>query len=68
LPAISPRANCDEALGDRSELILLRYQHRREARVRISMEGCIPVTNGRIVRGALGRLGNAPHWPDEGLV
>jgi hypothetical protein len=68
LPSISPRANCDEVLGDRSELIVFHYLGTHEARVRISSVGCVPVTNGRVVREGLGHLGGGVHWPDEGLL
>jgi hypothetical protein len=70
LPAIGPHPNCDELLGGRSELFLFRYPKRAEARALITYAACIPVTNGRIVRGALGSLhGNGePHWVDEELL
>jgi hypothetical protein len=70
LRAVSPRANCDEILGGRSELILFRYRGAGEARVRITRAGCVPVTNGRLVREGLGLKhgGGTGHWPDEELL
>jgi|ERR1700722_12719723 hypothetical protein len=68
LSPISPRANCDEVVGDRSDLIVFHYRGTQEARVRISSVGCVPVTNGRVVREGLGHLGGGVHWPDEGLL
>jgi hypothetical protein len=70
LRPISPRANCDEILGGRSDLIIFLYRAGTQARVRITRAGCIPVTNGRIVRGALG-VGHGTgeeHWVDEALL
>src|SRR5271169_4000994 len=75
LPRIGPHPNCDELLGGRSELFLFRYprdgfRYPGEARVLITYAACVPVENGRIVRGALGSLhGNGElHWVDEGLL
>jgi len=69
-PPISPRANCDEVLGDRSELFLFRYPKGGEARALIVTAGCIPVVNGRIVRAAIGSLHGSgeTHWVDEELL
>ena len=70
LPPIGPHPNCDEELGGRSELFLFHYRGGGEARALITYADCIPVENGRIVRGALGSLhGNGElHWVDEGLL
>lgn len=56
--------------GGRSELFVFRYPGGSTARVLLRMEGCIPVTNGRVVRDGLGLhfAGGAVHWPDEGLL
>lgn len=70
LPRIGPHPNCDEELGARSELFVFHYRGAGEARVMITRVACIPVTNGRIVRGALGSLhaSGEEHWVDEGLL
>jgi hemin uptake protein HemP len=70
LRPISPRANCDEILGGRSDLIIFLYHSGTQARVRVTRAGCIPVTNGTITRGALAvEHGNGEvHWPDEALL
>jgi len=70
LPSIDPRANCDELLGGRSELIIFQSPDRKQTKVLIVTAACIPVTNGRIVRAALGagyRAGEI-HWIDEALL
>jgi hypothetical protein len=58
------------AFGGRSELFVFRYGGGSTARVLLRMEGCIPVTNGRVVRDGLGLhlAGGEVHWPDEGLL
>jgi hypothetical protein len=72
LPAISPRASCDEELSKRSELIFFYTRGILDARVRIIAAGCIPVSNGKIERAALGNLGHRngelPNWLDEDLL
>ncbi len=62
-------ASCP-TFGGRAELFVFRYSPSRTARVLLRMEGCIPVTNGRIVRDGLGlRLAAGEvHWPDESLL
>ena len=56
--------------GGRSELFIFRYPDGGTARVLLIMAGCIPVTNGRVLRDGLDlrfRAGEL-HWPDEGLL
>ncbi len=61
--------SCPE-FGGRSELFIFRYPDGSTARVRLVLDGCIPVTNGRVVREGLGLHFGAGelHWPDEGLL
>ncbi len=69
LPPLPPRASCP-VFGGRSELFAFGYRGARRARVRLVMEGCVPVTNGRVTREGLDlpmRAGEA-HWPDEALL
>jgi hypothetical protein len=56
--------------GGRSELFMFSYKDARTVRVRLIMHGCIPVTNGRVVREGLGLhfAGGEVHWPDESLL
>jgi len=51
-------------------LIVFHYHGTGEARVLIIKVACIPATNGRIVRNALGAAhGNGEtHWFDEELL
>ncbi len=69
LPPLVRGRSCP-VFGGRSELFVFRYTGGRTARVLLRMEGCVPVTNGRVVRDGLGlhlAAGEA-HWPDEGLL
>jgi hypothetical protein len=70
LPPIGPHPNCDEVLGDRSELIVFYYRGHGEARVIFFVRGCVAVGNGRTARYGLG-MGHGDgeaHWADEGLL
>jgi hypothetical protein len=70
LRPIGPHPNCDEVLGERSELIVFYYRGGREARVIFYAEGCVAVRNGRTARYGLGMgHGNGEeHWADEALL
>ncbi|MGA8364609.1 MAG: hypothetical protein WB709_08815 [Solirubrobacteraceae bacterium] len=65
-----PRHASCPTFGGRSELFVFRYPASSTARVLLRMEGCIPITNGRIVRDGLGLhlAGGEVHWPDESLL
>jgi hypothetical protein len=70
LPPIGPHPNCDEVLGDRSELIVFKYRGHGEARVIFFDRGCVAVANGRTARYGLG-MGHGDgetHWNDEALL
>lgn len=69
LPPLTHGRNCP-TFGGRSELFIFRYQGASTERVLLRMEGCIPVTNGRVVRDGLGLhfAGGEAHWPDESLL
>jgi hypothetical protein len=64
-----PGPRCPRFVG-RSELFIFRYPNARPVPVRLSMDGCIPVTNGRVVRDgrSLHLAGGAEHWPDQSLL
>jgi hypothetical protein len=67
----NPAPSCPaELLRSRSDLIIFRYRGSADARVQITKAGCIPVTNGRIVRIGIGGLhmDSESHWPDEGRL
>ncbi len=61
----NPVPSCP-TFGGRSDLIFFHYRHVSDDPVLISRDGCIPVSNGRLVRFGL----SLPygHWPDEGLL
>lgn len=69
LGPLVPGRSCP-SFGGRSELFVFRYPNARTVSVRLSMDGCIPVTNGRVVRDGLGLhvAGGADHWPDQSLL
>jgi hypothetical protein len=60
-----PAPSCP-AFGSRSDVMYFHYPHASDDPVRIKREGCVPVTNGRMVRIGLSLLDH--HWPDEGLL
>jgi hypothetical protein len=70
LGPIGPHPNCDEVLGERSELIVFYYRGGGEARVIFYLDGCVAVGNGRTARYGLGMgHGNGEsHWADEELL
>jgi hypothetical protein len=72
LDALRPfaRGQSCPAFGGRSELFVFAYPNASAARVLLSMDGCIPVTNGRVTGEGLDlHLGAGEvHWPDEGLL
>jgi hypothetical protein len=69
LPPLARQRSCP-AFGGRSELFVFRRAGASTARVLLSMDGCIPVTNGQVVRNglALSLDRSEAHWPDEGLL
>jgi hypothetical protein len=60
-----PAPSCP-AFGGRSVVIFFHYHRASDDPVRIKREGCVPVSNGRLLRIGLSLPGR--HWPDEGLV
>jgi hypothetical protein len=70
LGPIGPHPNCDEVLGDRSELIVFYYRGGGQARIIFYLDACVAVSNGRIARYGLGMgHGNGDkHWTDEALL
>jgi hypothetical protein len=68
LPPLVRGRNCPGFKG-RSELFIFRYPGASTVRVLLRMDGCIPVTNGRVVRDGLGlHLAGGEAWPDESLL
>jgi hypothetical protein len=69
LPAPPRTPGSCPVFGDRSALIFFHYRHASDDPVRISVYCHVPVSNGRIVKEALGlgKLGEA-HWVDELLL
>lgn len=65
--ASGPVSSCP-MLGGRSILVVFSYADGTRASDLLVHSGCVPVSNGHIVREGLG-LGTAEgHWPDEGLL
>lgn len=65
---VRPAPSCP-TFGGRSVLILFHYRHVSDDPVRILAAGCIPVSNGRLVKFGLGGVKlTERHWPDEGLL
>jgi hypothetical protein len=52
--------------GGRSDVIFFHYRDDSDDPVRIKRDGCVPVSNGRLLRSGL----SLPygHWPDDGLL
>jgi hypothetical protein len=65
LPPAPSHPSCP-AFGGRSDLIFFHYRGAGDDPVRIVREGCVPVSNGRLVRSGLGLPYG--HWPDTGLL
>jgi hypothetical protein len=65
LPPFPRHSMSCPTFGGRSDLILFHYRDGRKDPVRITREGCVPVSNGRLLRTGL----SLPygHWPDDGL-
>jgi hypothetical protein len=64
----SPSPSCPAAFG-RVELFLFHYRHTSDDPVYVEPSGCIPVSNGRLVKIGIGRLQlGQSHWPDEALL
>jgi hypothetical protein len=61
-----PAPSCP-ALGGRSEVIYFHYAAAADDPVRIERQGCVAVSNGRVVRYGL-TLPAGRHWQDEGLI
>jgi hypothetical protein len=55
------------ALGGRSEVIYFHYRGAADDPVRIQRQGCVAVSNGRVVRYGLS-LPAGRHWQDEALI
>jgi hypothetical protein len=69
LGPLVPGPRCPRFVG-RSELFIFRYPNAHTVPVRLSMDGCVPVTNGRVTRDGVGlHLANgAEDWPDQSLL
>jgi hypothetical protein len=65
LPPFHTAPSCP-TFGGRSAVIFFHYRRADDDPVRIKREGCVPVSNGRLLRVGL----SLPygHWPDEGLL
>jgi hypothetical protein len=61
-----PAPSCP-ALGGRSEVIYFHYVGAADDPVRIEHQGCVAVSNGRVVRDGLA-LPAGRHWQDEALI
>jgi hypothetical protein len=65
LPPFPRHSMSCPTFGGRSDLIFFHYRDGSDDPVRITRAGCVPVTNGRLLRTGL----SLPygHWPDDGL-
>jgi hypothetical protein len=67
--ATSPVSSCPGGMGGRSVVFVFNYVDGTHASDLLIRSGCVPVTNGHIVREGLGLpANNEAHWPDEGLL